>query len=79
MGTFKLVKVMMGSGWPSAHVALNEYITYPDKAGGAEWLLTPDSDSPADFAFNVDELIAELEALKVLAKDKFQQWEKPTI
>jgi hypothetical protein len=76
VGRFKLVQVIMGSGWPSGHVALDEYYSYRGKAGGAETLLNLETCTSEELEDEIDLLIAELEAIKLAAPSKFEQWLK---
>lgn len=71
---FKLVKVMMGSGWPSGHVAINFYHTWPDKAGGGEMCLNFDTVSAEELSNEIDQLIAELEEIRAEAPKHFKRW-----
>ena len=72
---FKLVCIAMGSGWPSGHVAINRYHTWPDRPGGTELCLNYDTDSPAELMAAIDELIAELEDLKSQVPARSAQWQ----
>lgn len=74
MRRFKLVRVMMGSGWPSGHVAIDWYHRFPGKAGGNELCLTGDTQDADELLSEVDALIAELEALRAEIPQKFAQW-----
>jgi hypothetical protein len=76
MRRFKLVRVMMGSGWPSGHVAINEYITYPDHVGGREMCLNTDTENPNELISEIDGMIAELEAIKREVPSRFASWKR---
>lgn len=73
---FKLHCVIMGSGWPSGHVAIDHYLKWPDKPGGNEFCLNYDTDTPAGLIQEIDDLIAELQELKSEVPAKFSQWQK---
>lgn len=64
----------MGSGWPSGHVAIDWRHTYPDKPGGGEICLTTDSEDADELSLQIDELIAELEAIRAEAPQRFARW-----
>jgi hypothetical protein len=76
MKRFKLVRVMMGSGWPSGHIAIDHYHTFPDKAGGKEKCLTLDTEDEVELSKEIDELIAELEDLRASAPARFAAWKR---
>jgi len=65
---------MMGSGWPSGHVAIDRYYMWPDNAGGGEICLTSDAENFDEFSHNIDEFITELEAIRLEAPKRFSQW-----
>lgn len=71
---FKLVCVNMGSGWPSGHVAVDYYYSWPDRAGGKEICLNYDTDKASELENEIDNLIAELRALKLQVPERFEQW-----
>lgn len=71
---FKLVRVMMGSGWPSGHIAVDRYWTWPDKTGGSEMCLTQDAQNFDELSFEIDELIKELEEIRAAASKRFEDW-----
>jgi hypothetical protein len=71
---FKLVCVNMGSGWPSGHVAVDCYHTWPGRAGGSEIFLNGDTDKASELEHEIDKLIAELQALKREVPKRFEQW-----
>lgn len=71
---FKLVRVMMGSGWPSAHVAINNCYSFPDKPGGGEMYLTLDAQDFSEFSHEIDQLISELEHIREIAAQKIDGW-----
>ena len=75
MKRFKLVRVMMGSGWPSGHIAIDAYHTWPDKAGGNEMCLNFDTVSAEELSNEIDQLIAELEEIREEAPKRFEQWQ----
>ncbi|MEO5494067.1 MAG: hypothetical protein ABIR08_08570 [Sphingomonas sp.] len=74
MPRFKLVRVMMGSGWPSGHIAIDEYHTFPNKAGGGEMCLTLDAQNTQEISKEIDELILELEEIRATAGARFEEW-----
>lgn len=74
MRTFKLVRVMMGSGWPSGHIAIDHYQTYPDKPGGTEMCLNGDTENAEELLGEIDGLIAELLAIRSEVPARFEQW-----
>lgn len=65
---------MMGSGWPSGHIAVDRWWTWPDKPGGDEMCLTQDAQNFAELSFEIDELIKELEEIRALASKRFEDW-----
>lgn len=75
MARFKLVRVMMGSGWPSGHIAVDKHYTFPDKAGGSEFCLTLDAQNAEELAKEVDDLVAELLVIKEGAARHFARWQ----
>lgn len=75
MDRFKLVRIIQGSGWPSGHIAIDRSFTWPEKPGGNEQCLTLDAESYDEFSGKVDELIAELEAIRKSARLKFEKWQ----
>jgi hypothetical protein len=79
MAAFKLVRIIQGSGWPSGHIAVDQYFTYPDKTGGSEWCLTLDTCSAEELSAEIDTLIAELEAIKAIAPKKFAEWKSRSL
>lgn len=74
MGRFKLVRAMMADGWPSGHVAIDQYHTYPDRAGGGEYCVTDDTCDTEELSRKIDTLIAELQEIRVIAPKRFKQW-----
>ena len=74
MAAFKLVRVMQSSGWPSGHIAVDSYFTYPDKPGGNEKCLHLDTCKFEDLSSEIDKLIEELEQIRALAPQKFDEW-----
>jgi hypothetical protein len=74
MAAFKLVRIMQGSGWPSGHVAVDKYFTYPDRPGGNETCLTLDSCKFEELSREIDLLIEELEKIRADAPAKFAEW-----
>jgi hypothetical protein len=74
MAAFKLVRVMQGSGWPSGHIAVDEYVTYPGKPGGNEMCLTFDTCNFDELSSEIDNLIEELEKIRAIAAQKFIEW-----
>lgn len=74
MKRFKLVCVNMGSGWPSGHVAIDYYHSWPERAGGKEICLNGDTDKASELEHEIDQLIAELQALKLEVPKRFAQW-----
>ena len=74
---FKLVCIAMGSGsgWPSGHVAIDHYHTWPDRPGGKEMCLNYDTDSPAELISAIDEMIDELVELKSQVPARVAQWQ----
>jgi hypothetical protein len=74
MAAFKLVRVMQNDRWPSGHIAVDQYFTFPDKPGGGEWCLTFDTCNYAELSNEIDNLIAELEEIRVAAPKKFEEW-----
>ncbi|MDQ2893874.1 MAG: hypothetical protein M3R64_12420 [Pseudomonadota bacterium] len=74
MKRFKLVRVMMGSGWPSGHIAIDNYHTFPDKPGGNEKCLTLDAQNDSELSSEIDALIAELEEIRTSAVVRFRDW-----
>ena len=71
---FKLVRVMMGSGWPSGHVAVNYYCTWPENTGGGETCLNLETVSAEELSTEIDKLIAELEEIRAEAPKHFKRW-----
>lgn len=76
MKRFKLVRVMMANGWPTGHVAVDYYHTWPDKAGGGEMCLTLDTVSADELSKEMDGLIAELEVIRAEAAKRFADWKQ---
>jgi hypothetical protein len=72
---FKVLPAMHGGGWLGLHVAVDYYIR-PDALGpdSAEIVLTVEAENPEEFDGLVDELIAELEGLKAIARRKLEGW-----
>lgn len=73
---FKIVCVMQGSGWPSGHIAIDRYWKYEGKPGGNEMCLSDDTCTPAELVSEIDNLISELEVLKLEVPNRFKQWDK---
>ncbi len=71
---FKFVRTMMGNGWPSGHVAVDHYETWPERPGGGEWCLTGDAQTPEELSLEIDKLIGELEDLRAKAPKEFARW-----
>lgn len=72
---FKLVCVMIDSGSPSGHVALDEHYKW-DKPGGQEICLNSDTDSAAELIREIDGLIDELRELRTEVPKRFAQWNR---
>ena len=72
---FKVLPAIHGSGWLGLHVAVDSYIK-PDALGpdSSEIVLTVEAETPKEFEELVDELIAELEGLKAIARRKLEGW-----
>jgi hypothetical protein len=66
----------MGSGWPSGHVAVDEYSKWPDNPGGNEICLNGDTVNAAELEAEIDLLIDELRELKSQVPKRFEQWKK---
>jgi hypothetical protein len=69
---FKLVPGTVGSGWIGVYVAVDSFYSF--KGVPNEICLTAESINAAEVAGYIDELIEELEALKVTAQRKFVGW-----
>ena len=67
---------MMGSGWPSGHIAIDWYHSYPDKPGGNESILTDDTQNAEELVREIDLLIEELQELRQAAPQAFDRWNK---
>ena len=76
MAAFKLVRVMQGSGWPSGHIAVDSYLTYPDRPGGNELCLHLDTCKFEELSREIDKLIEELEEIRAIAPQKFDEWNR---
>ena len=74
MKSFKLVRVMMGSGWPSGHVAVDWHHSWPNNTGGNEILLNGDTSTPQELIMEIDHLIEELQKLIKDVPHRFAQW-----
>lgn len=72
MSRFKFVPLLMGSGWISGHVAVDEYHRWPNKEGGQEIFLNVDTQDFEEFSEEIDKLIAELEEVRDIARRKFR-------
>ena len=66
---------MMGSGWPSGHVALDRCHEWPDNAGGKEICLNGDTCTSDELISEIDKLITELTQLRKTVPRRFAQWE----
>ena len=73
---FKLACVLQGSGWPSGHVAIDNYISWHDKTGGNEMCLNHDTVCASELINEIDAMISELEALKKQVPQRFEQWKQ---
>ncbi|KQN05640.1 hypothetical protein ASE82_01350 [Sphingomonas sp. Leaf230] len=67
----------MGSGWTSGHVAVDEYHSFPstrDQNGKPLHIcLTQDAQNFSEFSREIDILIQELEAVRLIGKRKFEK------
>lgn len=66
----------MTKGWPSGHIAVDYYQTWPDKTGGGEMCLTGDTVSADELSKEIDGLIAELEEIRAEAPARFDNWKQ---
>ena len=64
----------MGSSWPSGHVAVDLFYSWNDQPGGNEICLNLDTVQASELETEIDELIAELQALKKEVPVRFNQW-----
>jgi hypothetical protein len=76
---FKLVRIIMGSGWPSGHVAVDRHYRWPEKPGGDEICLTLNCETAEELSGYIDELIGELETIRAEAPEKFARWKREWI
>jgi hypothetical protein len=72
MTHFKLVPGKVGSGWVGVYVAVDSWFRFEGVPG--EMCLTAESVNAQEVASYIDELINELQELKVTAERKFQGW-----
>ena len=75
MNWFKFLPCTVGSGWIGAYVAVDQYLRPRDLADTQEICLSFDCQDAQEFEQAIDELIEQLNALKQVARHKFENSE----
>jgi len=72
MHWLKFLPASVGSGWTAGYIAVDRYLRPKSLEDTTEICLSHDCQNAEEFEAAVDELIAELKQLKVIARRKFK-------
>jgi len=72
MKQFKLTPGKVGSGWLGMYVAVDTYFQF--EGTGENICLTAEAENAEEVAGYIDELIEQLQELKLVAARKFDGW-----